>query len=172
MYVLFLQTIMKHCEWKRWAIMSESFEWSETYSWFKWETTNKASYQTLDPPWLWLWEKNFPEKKTKAVLASPICTLKLGGHRENHPAQGGWAHSLRSVFWKKILIGGTLLYNALLVSTIQQCESAISVPMSPSCWVSLPPHPTRSSHPLGCYRAPGWAPCVIEQLPNAGSIFK
>ena len=34
----------------------------------------------------------------------------------------------------------------------------------PPSWASFPPHhPT----PLGHYKAPGWAPCVIQQLPLA-----
>ena len=51
-------------------------------------------------------------------------------------------------------------------NTIQQHESAISIHISPpSCTSppSLPLHPT----PLGCHRALGWAPCVIQQLPPA-----
>ena len=48
-------------------------------------------------------------------------------------------------------------------NTIQQPESAISIHISPpSCMSppSLPLHPT----PLGCHRALGWAPCVIQQF--------
>ena len=51
-------------------------------------------------------------------------------------------------------------------NTIQQHESAISIHISPpSCTSppSLPLHPTA----LGCHRALGWAPCVIQQLPPA-----
>ena len=51
-------------------------------------------------------------------------------------------------------------------NTIQQHESAISIHISPpSCTSppSLPLHPT----PLGCHRALGWTPCVIQQLPPA-----
>ena len=40
--------------------------------------------------------------------------------------------------------------------------------MSPPTWTSLPlPTP---SHPLGCHRAPGWAPCIIQQIPT-GCLF-
>ena len=40
----------------------------------------------------------------------------------------------------------------MLVSAIQQCESAVSTHISPT--------------PLGHHREPGWAPCVIKQLPT------
>ena len=65
------------------------------------------------------------------------------------------------------LIGGYLLYNNVLVSTIHQHESAIGIHMSPS-WTSshLPPHPT----PLGCHRAPVRAPWVIQQI-LTGCLF-
>ena len=40
--------------------------------------------------------------------------------------------------------------------------------MSPPSWTSLPlPTPL---HPLGCHRAPGWAPCIIQQIPT-GWLF-
>ena len=45
-----------------------------------------------------------------------------------------------------------------------QCESAISVYIPPS-WVSLLPRPL--PNPLGCPRAPGWAPCIIPQIPTS-----
>ena len=50
----------------------------------------------------------------------------------------------------------------MLVSAIQQCESALSIPMSLPSWASLDPlpHPTR----LGHHRAPGRAPGAIEQI--------
>ena len=52
--------------------------------------------------------------------------------------------------------------------SIQQCESAISIHMSPPSWTSLqlPSHPT----PLDYHTAPGWAPCVIQQL-HPGYLF-
>ena len=34
-----------------------------------------------------------------------------------------------------------MLYSIVLVSAVQQCESAISIPVSPSSWVSLLPLP-------------------------------
>ena len=54
-----------------------------------------------------------------------------------------------------------LLYNAVLVSAIQQCESAIGMPTSP-----LPSnlHPPAPYPPLGPHRAPSGAPCVISQV--------
>ena len=42
-------------------------------------------------------------------------------------------------------------------SAIWQCESAISIHMSPPSWASLPP--PIPSHPLGYHRALGWVPC-------------
>ena len=45
------------------------------------------------------------------------------------------------------LIGVELLYSVVFASAIQQCESALSIPLSPSSWVSLPP-PSPLSAPL------------------------
>ena len=54
----------------------------------------------------------------------------------------------------------TRLYRSLF---LQQCESAISICINPlSFKPPSHPHPT----PLGCHRAPGWAPCAIQQLPT------
>ena len=52
-----------------------------------------------------------------------------------------------------------MLYNIVLISAIQQFESAIYPPPS---WTSLspPPHPTS----VGCHRAPRWAPWAIHKL--------
>ena len=36
-----------------------------------------------------------------------------------------------------------------------------TIPISPLSWIALLPAPT----PLGCHKAPSWAPWVIEQLP-------
>ena len=66
-----------------------------------------------------------------------------------------------SFFFFNFLIGGNLLYNVVLVSVSQQRESAIIIHISPPCWASLPfPHPSSLDH----HRAPGWAPCVTQQL--------
>ena len=46
-----------------------------------------------------------------------------------------------------------MLYNIVLVSAIQQHESATGIHMSPPSGTSLPP-PTPSTPP-GCHRAPG-----------------
>ena len=62
------------------------------------------------------------------------------------------------------LIGEWLLYN-VFISTIQQCESAISKHMPPHSYASLPPPP--HPNPLGHHRAPSWAPCVVEQCPTS-----
>ena len=47
----------------------------------------------------------------------------------------------------------------LLVSAVHHHESAIGIPLSPN----LPLHPT----PLGCHRASGWDPCIIQQIPSS-----
>ena len=57
------------------------------------------------------------------------------------------------IFKILFLIGGKLLYNVVLVSAIQQHESAIGIQMSPPFGTSLPP-PTLSTPP-GCHGAPG-----------------
>ena len=61
-----------------------------------------------------------------------------------------------------------LLYNVLLISAVQQCESAICIHISPPSWTSLPPlHPT----PPGHHRTLSWAPCAIHQLPNSHLFY-
>ena len=67
-------------------------------------------------------------------------------------------------FFKKFFIGRSLLYNIVLVSAIQQQESATGIHMSPPSWTSHLPHP------LGCHGALGWTPCVTEQMPT-GCLF-
>ena len=58
-----------------------------------------------------------------------------------------------------------MLYNVVLISAIQQCESAISIHMAPPSWTSLPrpPHP----FPLGCLGAWGWASLSYSNSPSA-----
>ena len=58
-----------------------------------------------------------------------------------------------------------MLYNVVLVSAIHQHEWAIGVHMSPPSL--LPPHPI----PLGCHRAPDWAPWVTPAASNWLSVF-
>ena len=54
----------------------------------------------------------------------------------------------------------------MLVSAVQQHESAISIHMSPTSWASLPPtQPT--SHSSRLSESTGWDPCVLEQLPTS-----
>ena len=53
-----------------------------------------------------------------------------------------------------------MLYNVVLVSAVQHCQSVIIIYIYD---VSLPPSPSS----LGCYRVPGWILCVIQQLPNS-----
>ena len=53
----------------------------------------------------------------------------------------------------------------MLISAVQNCESAISIhipiPREP------PSHAPSCPTPLGCHRAHGWVPCVIWQLPTS-----
>ena len=54
-----------------------------------------------------------------------------------------------------------MLYNAMLVSAVQQSELAACVHISPPSWAS----PCSSLTPLG-YHRPSWAPCAVQQLPT------
>ena len=74
------------------------------------------------------------------------------------------------LFFKKIiyfLVGVQLVYNIVLVSTVQQHESAICIHISPFSWASLSP----PSHHLGHHRAPSWALCVIYNSSPLASYF-
>ena len=51
----------------------------------------------------------------------------------------------------------------MLVSAVQQPESAICRHISPPPWASLPP---ACRSPLGHHRAPSWAPCASQRLPT------
>ena len=96
---------------------------------------------------------------------SPSKRENLAGYRQPSAS--------RTLFF--FLIGVQLLNNVVRVSAIQQHESVIGmcvcvyifiyicVCVSPPSWTSLPPlpHPTT----LGCHRARGWVPCIIQQLP-------
>ena len=68
------------------------------------------------------------------------------------------------------LIGGILLYNVVLVSAVQQCESAIPVHVPSLSWASLTsPHPTplgRHSTGLGslCYTAAFHQPFILQMV--------
>ena len=65
------------------------------------------------------------------------------------------------VFLNLFLIGGWLLYNIVLASAIQQCESAVSLHIYPPSWT----YPLSYPVPLGCHRVPRSTPCVKQQLP-------
>ena len=55
----------------------------------------------------------------------------------------------------------------MLVSVVQQCESAICRHISPPSWASLLlPHPIQLSH----HRASSWAPYVIPQVPTSSVL--
>ena len=57
-----------------------------------------------------------------------------------------------------------IAFNVVLISAVQ-CESAVSIHISPSSCLSLPPQ--CPSMPLGHHRALRWAPCAVQQLPIA-----
>ena len=71
-----------------------------------------------------------------------------------------------------------MLFNIVLVSAIQQLESAITIYI----YIYISPLPLEPGFPilnpipLGHHSVPGWAPCVTEQLPVAscftrGSVY-
>ena len=60
-------------------------------------------------------------------------------------------------------IGSKLLYYVLLVSTMQQCGSALSTHRSLPPWASRQPTAPPPSR-LGCHRARGWTPWSMKQL--------
>ena len=64
----------------------------------------------------------------------------------------------------------SLLYNVVLVSAVQQSESAICIHRSPPSGTPLPPHP----HPihLGHHRAPSWAPCITQKVPTSYLFYR
>ena len=63
-----------------------------------------------------------------------------------------------------------MLYNGVLVSAVQQSESAICIHISPYplplASPSHPPYPT----PLGGHKAPSCSPCAMRLLPT-GYLF-
>ena len=87
-------------------------------------------------------------------------------HRK-HPPQPH-SHFLFLIYL--FLIGGELLYNIVLVSTIHQRESArvIMCPLSlepPSHFPPIPPLEVVSEHQL-------WVPCVTQQIPTGSLILR
>ena len=60
-----------------------------------------------------------------------------------------------------------IAFNVVLISAVQ-CESAISIHISPSFWISLPPQwPSHASRSSGHHRALRWTPCAVQRLPIA-----
>ena len=57
-----------------------------------------------------------------------------------------------------------LLYNIVLVSSLQQSESAICIHLPPLSWACLPHAPPT---PPGHHRAWNWAPCGIQKIPTS-----
>ena len=53
-----------------------------------------------------------------------------------------------------------MLYNAVLISAVKECESARSIYIYIYSLFNLPPNPTHPTS-LGCQRAGGRTPCVI-----------
>ena len=66
-------------------------------------------------------------------------------------------------FFMYVFIGVQLLYTIVLVSAIQQCESAISLHIVSSL-LNLPPIPSTPLTPLHHRSAPSWAPGAVRQL--------
>ena len=84
--------------------------------------------------------------------------------------------SLNTCLWGKMVwvvrgsvcfffTGGQLLYNIMLVCAIHQHKSATGIHMSPP--LESPFHLLPHLTPLGCQRAPGWAPWVHSKFPLA-----
>ena len=79
-------------------------------------------------------------------------------------------HCVLSFFFH-IFIGVQKLYNVVLVSTVQQSESALCIHISP---YPLPPEPPcHPSYPipLGHHKAPSWSPCAMQQLPTRHPFY-
>ena len=57
-----------------------------------------------------------------------------------------------------------MLYKVVLVSTVQQCESAVRIHVSPPSWALFP-----LSHwnPLGPHKGLSWDPCAPQMLPTS-----
>ena len=70
-----------------------------------------------------------------------------------------FAYFSKVVVYLFILIRVELLFNVVLVSAVQQCESAICIRIFPPSRASLPPPPP--FHPSRHDTAPSWAPCAI-----------
>ena len=75
-------------------------------------------------------------------------------------------------FYLFFLIDRKLLYNFVLVSAIQQCESVmilyVCMCVSLVSWASLSsPNPI----PVGHHRTLGWVPCVIQQPSTISHII-
>ena len=74
-----------------------------------------------------------------------------------------WPYTKKKPGFFLFLIGRKLLYNVVLIAAVQQCQSVIIAHMCVYIYIpsllNLPPLPY--SIPLGHYRAPDWAPCVI-----------
>ena len=84
----------------------------------------------------------------------------------SHTVNRFWVWSISLSMMHFIFIGVKLLFNVMLVSTVQQCESAICVHLSPPAWSSFPlshHYPTLLAH----HRALSWAPCALQQLPTS-----
>ena len=86
-------------------------------------------------------------------------------------SESGVFHLVWSILF---FIGLKLLFNAIIVSAVQQCELAICIHLSPPAWSSFPlshPYPTLSVD----HRALSWAPCALQQLPTSyfthGSVY-
>ena len=99
----------------------------------------------------------------------PVSCIEPGLQVLNDPSQlGTWCSIYRYFFLlcdTFFLIGRWLFYNTVLVSAIQQCESATCTHISPHFWASFPPHPhltPQGHHPSRALRR---APVLHSSFP-------
>lgn len=71
-----------------------------------------------------------------------------------------------------MLVRSISALSIVLVSSIpSQYELGISIHVHPSCWNSACPASLIPVQSLGRHRAPGWAPCVMHQLPTSLVVY-
>ena len=114
----------------------------KTVSWFgEWRYTKGVWVETwstgqFSVVCLWIWVRGNTSNQVNHHL--PIFLLSFWN-----------INNFFFIFYICFLIGEKLLYNVLLVSAIQQCESAVSIYVSPPSWRKplspLPSHPFRQS---------------------------
>ena len=100
-------------------------------------TTSKVNWQRGFCFFIFFWSELFINDKALANTADHSKKMLIG-----------YLHVFLIIFFF-FETGGNLLYKVMLVSAIEQHESAISIPLSTPSWTSLPPfipsHPSRLS---------------------------